>query len=615
MLEVFFGMWMRACPACDRDEMMQYLFPRLTLSCDDCDEVAVGEPSLASLCEVHGIPTPSTCEDARARAMSLGNLLLRVVCDLLMRDKVICRIRHPQEEGIYNFCWKDNALRQLVANSGFLTFVEDALGEFSSTVASGRDEGLQVWRTLFESWARNDASPEEIKALFSTEAVLREDRVTTLVSAVCGRAKALAILLVLECLKGTGAVSPSLADLQWDETPLTLLKWSLTADSASRGEGHPADRSKKGRRIHPFYLFVDSWVDYSCEHYQLLCDHLIPWQTKEVRDCCRHKDRYSRFVAGEAVVSWFLQGWHLPCVRGEEQENVKVVRKHITQAMLELVQRQLVISCIPAEPPALYRQKNALRALADDEIAFSNFVELVVNRLGGCFGKGSTEQKRIDYDIAAHKQEWDIAGNLQRSTPVSDTCDLLVAHVKTFAYLACIAITGAYTESPCEVVDTPSCIDPPVAPYSARGRHDIPTVERLHLVERRNAGGMVKSFVIACDTITGSLSANDCPSQHAGYLQIGREGDSDLLFHDYEYKGISRAQARIRYQRGSWTISEAPGVRHGVALRKRDGTQVDLSDGKWCTIEEGDTIHAIFGSRDARGSEDGVLRIDVLRGS
>ena len=110
-------------------------------------------------------------------------------------------------------------------------------------------------------------------------------------------------------------------------------------------------------------------------------------------------------------------------------------------------------------------------------------------------------------------------------------------------------------------------------------------------------------------------TVNGHPSKHDGYLQLGRAEDSDILF---DHKNLSRITARIRYQRGRWTIEGAasrPGAcrpTNGVALRKLGGKQTELSSDTPKKLEAGDTIHAMFPLGSDRCADDGDFKLRVL---
>ena len=625
MMKDFIDGWMEICPDCTQDIfpdctqdiLIQHLFPQVTPT----DEERVsGELSLAAFCEAHGASLPNVTKDLGAEEVrGLRDLMLRVVCDLLMRDKVICRVNNPQEEGCRNSCWFDNAFRRLVVSPHFMKFINARLEAcFCVIIPDGKGDP-QAWRTLLDPFDCADASRKGIKELLSGNQVLHCcQKVDQAVSALRGCAKGMATLLTLESLGDAGRIPLSTLAAPWDETPLQVLEWSLTAreiDPPNDGEGKPWER--KDDRVNPFYLFIDSWHSYPYERYQLLCDHLIPWGAGEIKVSYRPKDRYSKFVAGEYVMDWFLRGWGLPHERTDTKANVRAVQDNIVRVMLGLVQREFITSCIPADSSSgVYRRGNVLRELII-EGPFDEFVQLVEEKFVGYLGKCGKETHSITNDVAFLRQEQDVNAYLEgRAAPPFEkrACDSLVARVTTFSYLAGIAITGepvVRQRSDQASDDTPPSVSPA---HKESTSHDSRVSTSLTLVEDDDSKESVRRFTLTCNTATGGLTVNGHSSKHDDYLQIGRAEDSDILF---DYENLSRITARIRYQRGRWTIEGAaslPGEcrpTNGVALRKRGGEQTELSSDTPKKLEAGDTIHAMFPLGSDRCVDDGGLKLRV----
>ena len=635
MMKDFIDGWMEICPDCTQDILMQHLFPQAVptlaqhLSPQEAptdEERVSGELSLAAFCEAHGASLPNVTKDLGAEEVrGLRDLMLRVVCDLLMRDKVICRVNNPQEEGCRNSCWFDNAFRRLVVSPHFTKFINARLEACFCVIISDGKGDPQAWRTLLDPFAcaaasRNAAAPRKgIKELLSGNQVLHGcQKVDQAVSALRGCAKGMATLLTLESLGDAGRIPLSTLAAPWDETPLQVLEWSLTAreiDPPNDGEGKP--RIRKDGRVNPFYLFIDSWHSYPYERYQLLCDHLIPWGAGEIKVSHRPKDRYSKFVAGEYVMDWFLRGWGLPHERTDTKANVRAVQDNIVRVMLGLVQREFITSCIPADSSSgVYRRGNVLRELII-EGPFDEFVQLVEEKFVGYLAKCGKEAHSITNDVAFLRQEQDVNAYLEgRATRLLEkrACDSLVARVTTFSYLAGIAITGepvVRQRSDQANDDTPPSVSPA---HKESTSHDSRVSTSITLVEDDDSKESVRRFTLTCNTATGGLTVNGHSSKHDDYLQLGREEDSDILF---DYKNLSRITARIRYQRGRWTIEGAaslPGEcrpTNGVALRKRGGEQTELSSDTPKKLEAGDTIHAMFPLGSDRCVDDGGLKLRV----
>ena len=635
MMKDFIDGWMEICPDCTQDILMQHLFPQAVptlaqhLSPQEAptdEERVSGELSLAAFCEAHGASLPNVTKDLGAEEVrGLRDLMLRVVCDLLMRDKVICRVNNPQEEGCRNSCWFDNAFRRLVVSPHFMKFINARLEACFCVIISDGKGDPQAWRTLLDPFAcaaasRNAAAPRKgIKELLSGNQVLHGcQKVAQAVSALRGCAKGMATLLTLESLGDAGRIPLSTLAAPWDETPLQVLEWSLTAreiDPPNDGEGKP--RIRKDGRVNPFYLFIDSWHSYPYERYQLLCDHLIPWGAGEIKVSHRPKDRYSKFVAGEYVMDWFLRGWGLPHERTDTKANVRAVQDNIVRVMLGLVQREFITSCIPADSSSgVYRRGNVLRELII-EGPFDEFVQLVEEKFVGYLAKCGKEAHSITNDVAFLRQEQDVNAYLEgRATRLLEkrACDSLVARVTTFSYLAGIAITGepvVRQRSDQANDDTPPSVSPA---HKESTSHDSRVSTSITLVEDDDSKESVRRFTLTCNTATGGLTVNGHSSKHDDYLQLGREEDSDILF---DYKNLSRITARIRYQRGRWTIEGAaslPGEcrpTNGVALRKRGGEQTELSSDTPKKLEAGDTIHAMFPLGSDRCVDDGGLKLRV----
>lgn len=628
MMKDFIDGWMEICPDCTQDILMQHLFPQAVptlaqhLSPQEAptdEERVSGELSLAAFCEAHGASLPNVTKDLGAEEVrGLRDLMLRVVCDLLMRDKVICRVNNPQEEGCRNSCWFDNAFRRLVVSPHFMKFINARLEAcFCVIIPDGKGDP-QAWRTLLDPFDCADASRKGIKELLSGNQVLHGcQKVDQAVSALRGCAKGMATLLTLESLGDAGRIPLSTLAAPWDETPLQVLEWSLTAreiDPPNDGEGKPWER--KDDRVNPFYLFIDSWHSYSYERYQLLCDHLIPWGAGEIKVSYRPKDRYSKFVAGEYVMDWFLRGWGLPHERTDTKANVRAVQDNIVRVMLGLVQREFITSCLPDSSSGVYRRGNVLRELII-EGPFDEFVQLVEKKFVGYLGKGSKKANSIEYSVALLRQEQDVNAYLEgRAAPPFEkrACDSLVARVTTFSYLAGIAITGkpvVRQRSDQASDDTPPSVSPA---HKESTSHDSRVSTSLTLVEDDDSKESVRRFTLTCNTATGGLTVNGHSSKHDDYLQIGRAEDSDILF---DYENLSRITARICYQRGRWTIEGAaslPGEcrpTNGVALRKRGGEQTELSSDTPKKLEAGDTIHAMFPLGSDRCVDDGGLKLRV----
>lgn len=629
MMKDFTDGWMEICPDCTQDILMQHLFPQAVptlaqhLSPQEAptdEERVSGELSLAAFCEAHGASLPNVTKGLGAEEVrDLRDLMLRVVCDLLMRDKVICRVNNPQEEGCRNSCWFDNAFRRLVVSPHFMKFINARLEACFCVIISDGKGDPQAWRTLLDPFACAAASRKGIKELLSGNQVLHGcQKVDQAVSALRGCAKGMATLLTLESLGDAGRIPLSTLAAPWDETPLQVLEWSLTAreiDPPNDGEGKP--RIRKDGRVNPFYLFIDSWHSYPYERYQLLCDHLIPWGAGEIKVSHRPKDRYSKFVAGEYVMDWFLRGWGLPHERTDTKANVRAVQDNIVRVMLGLVQREFITSCIPADSSSgVYRRGNVLRELII-EGPFDEFVQLVEEKFVGYLGKCGKEAHSITNDIAFLRQEQDVNAYLEgRATRLLEkrACDSLVARVTTFSYLAGIAITGepvVRQRSDQANDDTPPSVSPA---HKESTSHDSRVSTSITLVEDDDSKESVRRFTLTCNTATGGLTVNGHSSKHDDYLQLGREEDSDILF---DYKNLSRITARIRYQRGRWTIEGAaslPGEcrpTNGVALRKRGGEQTELSSDTPKKLEAGDTIHAMFPLGSDRCVDDGGLKLRV----
>ena len=635
MMKDFIDGWMEICPDCTQDILMQHLFPQAVptlaqhLSPQEAptdEERVSGELSLAAFCEAHGASLPNVTKDLGAEEVrGLRDLMLRVVCDLLMRDKVICRVNNPQEEGCRNSCWFDNAFRRLVVSPHFMKFINARLEACFCVIISDGKGDPQAWRTLLDPFAcaaasRNAAAPRKgIKELLSGNQVLHGcQKVDQAVSALRGCAKGMATLLTLESLGDAGRIPLSTLAAPWDETPLQVLEWSLTAreiDPPNDGEGKP--RIRKDGRVNPFYLFIDSWHSYPYERYQLLCDHLIPWGAGEIKVSHRPKDRYSKFVAGEYVMDWFLRGWGLPHERTDTKANVRAVQDNIVRVMLGLVQREFITSCIPSDSSSgVYRRGNVLRELII-EGPFDEFVQLVEEKFVGYLAKCGKEAHSITNDVAFLRQEQDVNAYLEgRATRLLEkrACDSLVARVTTFSYLAGIAITGepvVRQRSDQANDDTPPSVSPA---HKESTSHDSRVSTSITLVEDDDSKESVRRFTLTCNTATGGLTVNGHSSKHDDYLQLGREEDSDILF---DYKNLSRITARIRYQRGRWTIEGAaslPGEcrpTNGVALRKRGGEQTELSSDTPKKLEAGDTIHAMFPLGSDRCVDDGGLKLRV----
>lgn len=635
MMKDFIDGWMEICPDCTQDILMQHLFPQAVptlaqhLSPQEAptdEERVSGELSLAAFCEAHGASLPNVTKDLGAEEVrGLRDLMLRVVCDLLMRDKVICRVDNPQEEGCRNSCWFDNAFRRLVISPHFMKFINARLEACFCVIISDGKGDPQAWRTLLDPFAcaaasRNAAALRKgIKELLSGNQVLHGcQKVDQAVSALRGCAKGMATLLTLESLGDAGRIPLSTLAAPWDETPLQVLEWSLTAreiDPPNDGEGKP--RIRKDGRVNPFYLFIDSWHSYPYERYQLLCDHLIPWGAGEIKVSHRPKDRYSKFVAGEYVMDWFLRGWGLPHERTDTKANVRAVQDNIVRVMLGLVQREFITSCIPADSSSgVYRRGNVLRELII-EGPFDEFVQLVEEKFVGYLAKCGKEAHSITNDVAFLRQEQDVNAYLEgRATRLLEkrACDSLVARVTTFSYLAGIAITGepvVRQRSDQANDDTPPSVSPA---HKESTSHDSRVSTSITLVEDDDSKESVRRFTLTCNTATGGLTVNGHSSKHDDYLQIGRAEDSDILF---DYEKLSRITARIRYQRGRWTIEGAaslPGEcrpTNGVALRKRGGEQTELSSDTPKKLEAGDTIHAMFPLGSDRCVDDGGLKLRV----
>lgn len=629
MMKDFIDGWMEICPDCTQDILMQHLFPQAVptlaqhLSPQEAptdEERVSGELSLAAFCEAHGASLPNVTKGLGAEEVrDLRDLMLRVVCDLLMRDKVICRVNNPQEEGCRNSCWFDNAFRRLVVSPHFMKFINARLEACFCVIISDGKGDPQAWRTLLDPFACAAASRKGIKELLSGNQVLHGcQKVDQAVSALRGCAKGMATLLTLESLGDAGRIPLSTLAAPWDETPLQVLEWSLTAreiDPPNDGEGKP--RIRKDGRVNPFYLFIDSWHSYPYERYQLLCDHLIPWGAGEIKVSHRPKDRYSKFVAGEYVMDWFLRGWGLPHERTDTKANVRAVQDNIVRVMLGLVKREFITSCIPADSSSgVYRRGNVLRELII-EGPFDEFVQLVEEKFVGYLGKCGKEAHSITNDIAFLRQEQDVNAYLEgRATRLLEkrACDSLVARVTTFSYLAGIAITGepvVRQRSDQANDDTPPSVSPA---HKESTSHDSRVSTSITLVEDDDSKESVRRFTLTCNTATGGLTVNGHSSKHDDYLQLGREEDSDILF---DYKNLSRITARIRYQRGRWTIEGAaslPGEcrpTNGVALRKRGGEQTELSSDTPKKLEAGDTIHAMFPLGSDRCVDDGGLKLRV----
>ena len=616
-MEICPDRWMEICPDCTQDILIQHLFPQVTPT----DEERVsGELSLAAFCEAHGASLPNVTKDLGAEEVrDLRDLMLRVVCDLLMRDKVICRVNNPQEEGCRNSCWFDNAFRRLVVSPHFMKFINARLEACFCVIISDEKGDPQAWRTLLESFACAAASRKGIKELLSGNQVLHGcQKVDQAVSALRGCAKGMATLLTLESLGDVSCIPLSTLAAPWDETPLQTLEWSLTAreiDPPNDGEGKP--RIRKDDRKNPFYLFIDSWHSYSYERYQLLCDHLIPWGINEIESSHRRKDRYSKFVAGEYVMDWFLRGWGLSHKKTDTKASTRAVQDNIVRVMLELVQREFITSCLPDSSSDVYRRGNVLRELII-ESPFDEFVQLVEEKFVGYLGKNSKEANSIEYNVALLKQEQEMNAYLEgRAAPPFEkrACDSLVARVTTFSYLAGIAITGEPVvgqRSDQANDDTPPRVSPA---HKESTSHDSRVSTSLILVEDDDSKEFVWRFILTCNTVTGGLTVNGHPSKHDGYLQLGRAEDSDILF---DHKNLSRITARIRYQRGRWTIEGAasrPGAcrpTNGVALRKLGGKQTELSSDTPKKLEAGDTIHAMFPLGSDRCADDGDFKLRVL---
>ena len=222
MMKNFIDGWMEICPDCTQDILIQHLFPQ---EAPTDEERVSGELSLAAFCEAHGASLPNVTKGLGAEEVrGLRDLMLRVVCDLLMRDKVICRVNNPQEEGCRNSCWFDNAFRRLVVSPHFMKFINARLEACFCAIISDGKGCRQAWRTLLEPFACVAASREGIEELLSGNQDLHGcQEVDQAVSVLRGCAKGMATLLTLESLGDVGRIPLSTLAAPWDETPYAFL--------------------------------------------------------------------------------------------------------------------------------------------------------------------------------------------------------------------------------------------------------------------------------------------------------------------------------------------------------------------------------------------------------
>jgi len=549
--------WRGACPGFSEAELAQHLFP---LPVDD------GARPCDAFCVAHGA-------DPSDDPVVVSVLVQRALCELYQRGFVVCR------DGAGRLYSTDNALRGLLGD-GFPGFVHGVL------------EGWGVRPDVYAGLAAGrDCDADGTESL--------RMRIATL-----SRLLTLALLPSADPhrLDGTPAGSGA-------EAAYTVLGWSLSAPVAD--VDGPGDVRFDHRT--PLSCLARQWLESVGGPSQGICNHLMPFSDREVLPDPEHPDRlpgrsgpqYSRYwgFPPEETTRRFLELHHLPYARGDDARNASTVKGNMDRLMMDLVQTEHVPFFRPGRSGArIMMCGNRLLALVAGD-GFPAFVEGTADAFCDCFGRDDDVTDSIRRDVKVLTNREDLASGYEKANRHADPWDWYAARVRTFSYLACIAVCGERGTGGVGRLDE---VSTPVPSGVKPGSMCL--VSRLCLTEVSDRP-VPHRFRLAYDAATRVLTVDGKPAGCERSALLGRGEGCDIRLPGYDF--LSRRHATIYHEGHAWWIREAgrPST-NGTAVRRTDGTQTPVR-GDPVKLESDDVIHAVLLPRGGGPLGEGMLKLHV----